>query len=64
MAMGGSNWYHWTAVRMGPAVAPMYLPIALALMNPAPGYMGVDQVMYEADFTRLGPFAAVWFVNW
>jgi hypothetical protein len=33
-------------------------------MNPAPGYMGVDQVLYLEDFERLGPFSAAWFTAW
>jgi hypothetical protein len=36
----------------------------LALMNPAPGYMGVEQVLNDADFARLGAFSAVWFTGW
>jgi hypothetical protein len=33
-------------------------------MNPAPGYMGVDQVLYVDQFDLLGPFSAVWFEAW
>lgn len=64
MLIGGRAWCHWVAVRMGPTLAPDRLPYELALMNPAPGYGGVYQVLEEADFNRLGPFSAVWFTGW
>lgn len=64
MVMGGAAWYHWTAVRMGPSPAPHALPMALWLMNPAPGWMGIDQYMVKKDFDLLGKFSAVWFTSW
>lgn len=64
MCAGGRAWCHWVAVRMGgPAFGRPDIRL-LALMNPAPGYQGVEQVLDEADFNRLGPFSAVWFVSW
>jgi hypothetical protein len=36
----------------------------LVLMNPAPGYMMVEQMLTYDDFVRLGPFSAVWFTSW
>jgi len=64
MVIGGRNWAHWVAVRMGgPAFGRSDLRI-LALMNPSAGYMGVDQVMNQPDFEELGPFSAVWFTSW
>lgn len=64
MLIGGRAWCHWVAVRMGPALAPERLPNTLALMNPAPGYMGVGQLLDEPTFLSLGPFSAVWFTSW
>ena len=64
MVIGGRAWCHWVAVRMGPAAAGMWRSIPLILMNPAPGWMGVTQYLYETDFNRLGSFSAVWFVSW
>jgi hypothetical protein len=64
MVIGGRAWCHWVGVRMGAIAAdlPSYLP--LALMNPAPGYMDVEQTLSDIDFERLGPFSAVWFESW
>jgi len=64
MVIGGRAWCHWVAVRMGPAPAPDRIPDMLALMNPAPGYQDVYQVLDPDDFDVLGPFSAVWFNNW
>jgi len=64
MAAGGRGWYHWTAVRMGGICAGIGDVGAIALMNPADGYMNVSQVLYRADFDRLGPFSAVWLTGW
>lgn len=64
MVIGGRAWCHWVAVRIGSLIAGAQNVEALALMNPASGYMGVDQVLYRADFDRLGPFSAVWFASW
>jgi hypothetical protein len=36
----------------------------LILMNPAPGYMEVNQVITQVQFEELGPFSAVWFNSW
>jgi len=64
MVIGGRNWCHWVAVRMGgPAFGRSDLRY-LALMNPSGGYMGVDQVLSQPDFEELGPFSAVWFTSW
>lgn len=65
MLIGGRNWGHWSAVRMGPDAAhrdPEY-PY-LWLMNPAPGWMGVDQYLGQDHFEYLGGFSAVWFESW
>ena len=63
MVIGGRAWYHWVGVRMGGAAAGAPFE-ALALMNPAPGYMDVDQVLNRDAFDELGPFSAVWFTSW
>lgn len=60
MLIGGRQWCHWVAVRMGTRAAGIVQLDALALMNPAPGYMGIDQVLEETDYQLLGPFSAVW----
>lgn len=65
MLIGGRNWCHWVAVRMGPAAlgkSPEY-PY-LWLMNPSPGWMGVDQYLGQDHFDYLGAFSAVWFEAW
>jgi hypothetical protein len=64
MVIGGRQWCHWVAVRMGSTAAGRPDLRLLALMNPAPGYMGVDQVLDENTFAGLGPFSAVWFTHW
>lgn len=64
MVIGGRAWCHWVAVRMGSDAIRREDLEQLALMNPAPGYMGVDQVLDPVDFSRLGTFSAVWFVAW
>jgi len=64
MVIGGRALCHWVAVRIGSAVTARQSLNALALMNPAPGYMGVDQVLDEPWFNDLGPFSAVWFTAW
>ena len=64
MVLGGRAWCHWVAVRMYGQYAGYPGPDALALMNPAPGWMGVAQVLEPGDFTRLGTFSAVWFNSW
>jgi hypothetical protein len=64
MVIGGRSWGHWVAVRMGTVAAGRPDLQLLALMNPAPGYLGVDQVLEPDDFERLGPFSAVWFTSW
>jgi hypothetical protein len=64
MVIGGRAWGHWVAVRMGSSAVGLAGVDALALMNPAPGYDGVDQILYPADFSRLGAFSAVWFTSW
>jgi hypothetical protein len=62
--VGGRAWCHWVAVRLGSDLVARPDLAALALMNPAPGYMSVDQVLYLEDFERLGTFSAVWFTAW
>jgi hypothetical protein len=64
MVIGGRAWCHWVAVRMGSTAIARPDLNALALMNPAGGYMGIEQLLGESDFTRLGPFSAVWFEAW
>lgn len=61
MVIGGRGWCHWSGVRMGSTAAGIQTPNMLALANPAPGYMGVEQLLYWTDFGELGPFSAVWF---
>lgn len=61
MLMGGRSWCHWTGVRMGSDAFGAGSADMILLANPAPGYMGVDQVLYRTDFNQLGPFSAVWF---
>ena len=64
MVIGGRAWCHWVAVRIGSDLVDGAPDNILALMNPAPGYMGIDQLLTDADFALLGPFSAVWFVSW
>jgi hypothetical protein len=64
MLIGGRAWNHWVAVRMGGPAAGRSSTAGVLLMNPSPGYMGVDQALYELDFARLGAFSAVWFNSW
>lgn len=64
MLMGGRAWNHWTAVRMGTIAIQRPDLDMLALMNPANGYMGVNQTIEPNQFDDLGPFSAVWFVSW
>src|SRR5215469_7693792 len=48
MVIGGRAWCHWTAVRMGSlAISRPDLDV-LALMNPADGYMNVNQTLIPA----------------
>jgi hypothetical protein len=64
MLMGGRTWCHWTGVRMSPVLLSRPDVDALALANPAPGWMGVDQIFYASDFDSLGAFSAVWLTAW
>lgn len=64
MLFGGRAWCHWSGVRMGTDCAHISGVSALALANPSPGYMGIEQVMDPLDFEQLGPFSAVWFIAW
>ena len=64
MVIGGRAWGHWVAVRIKRQVAESYGIYELALMNPAPGYMGVDQILSDSQFAQLGAFSAVWFTSW
>jgi hypothetical protein len=61
MLIGGRVWGHWVGVRISDNPWATDLALFLALANPAPGYMGVAQVLSMADFDRLGAFSAVWF---
>lgn len=64
MVIGGRTWCHWVAVRMGSTYAGYPDVELLALMNPAPGYMDVEQLLDMNQFAYLGPFSAVWFTSW
>jgi len=64
MLIGGRGWYHWTGVRLWSGLVAPDLSDGIALANPAPGWMGIDQVMLEGDFHALGGFSAVWFTSW
>lgn len=64
LLIGGRAWCHWVAVRMGSDAIGRPQLKALALMNPAPGWYGIDQVLREFDWQDLGPFSAVWFISW
>lgn len=64
MVVGGRNWCHWVGVRLSGASAGRADIRALALMNSAPGWMGVDQVLWEDAYAQLGTFSAVWFTAW
>jgi hypothetical protein len=64
MVIGGRAWCHWVAVRMGSDAIGRPDIAELALMNPAPGYMGVAQLLDQVEFDSLGPFSAVWFESW
>jgi hypothetical protein len=64
MLMGGREWCHWVGVRMA---SPLFLvkdEQSLALANPAPGWMGINQVLTRYEFDQLGAFSAVWFTSW
>lgn len=60
MVIGGRAWGHWVAVRTGVPFDQGGDVWTLALMNPAPGYAGVDQFLLFEQFQELGPFSAVW----
>jgi hypothetical protein len=64
LVVGGRTWCHWVAVRLGSDLIGRPDLAALLLMNPAPGYQEVDQVLYDVDWERLGTFSAVWFTGW
>lgn len=53
LMIGGVGWDHWTGVRGCDGSA-------LALANPSPGWMGVQDSLNAGQFARLGPFYAVW----
>lgn len=52
LLIGGATWYHWVGVRG-------FDGMDLVLANSAPGWMGVEQVLSEAQWNKLGPFAVV-----
>lgn len=64
MLIGGRAWYHWSGVRLSNWMYQYRTLDAAALANPAPGWMGVEQILYQTDFEALGPFSAVWFTAW
>lgn len=64
MVIGGRAWCHWVGVRVTNARLYGPPPELLALANPAPGWMGVGQVMTQEQFAQLGSFSAVWFTGW
>lgn len=64
MAIGGRYWGHWVAVRMGSDAAGLTGSRTLALMNPSPGYKGIEQTLSSTQFDQLGPFSAIWFTAW
>lgn len=64
MVIGGRTWCHWVAVRMGTTAIGRPDLARLALMNPAPGYEDVQQLLDPGQFEDLGPFSAVWFTSW
>lgn len=64
MVIGGRTWCHWVAVRMGSSCAAVSDRYPLLLMNPADGYMGVGQTLSPEQFASLGPFSAVWLLDW
>lgn len=64
MLIGGRNWCHWTGVRMSTLTYGITTIEALALANPAPGWMGVGQVLDPYMFNELGAFSAVWLTAW
>lgn len=64
MLMGGREWCHWVGVRIGSPLFPSANAQMLALANPAPGWMGINQLLTRYDFGQLGGFSAVWFTSW
>jgi hypothetical protein len=64
MVIGGRQWCHWVAVRMGSAAAGLPAQPIMLLMNPSPGYRDVWQTLSAFDWDELGPFSAVWFTSW
>lgn len=64
MCIGGRAWYHWVGVRMGGPAALGGDIGAIAIANPAPGWMGVEQSLTLPAFESLGTFSAVWFNSW
>jgi hypothetical protein len=64
LVMGGRSWCHWTGVRISAATFGRPDVEAIALANPAPGWMGVGQTMSRVQFEPLGSFSAVWFTSW
>lgn len=64
MLMGGRAWNHWTGVRIANNWLFQSESEQVALANPAPGWMGVGQLIDSSQFAELGPFSAVWFTSW
>jgi hypothetical protein len=64
MSIGGRAWNHWVAVRMGGVAAQVPNVGSILLMNPSPGWQGIEQSLNELEFDLLGAFSAVWFEAW
>jgi hypothetical protein len=52
LLIGGQAWYHWVGVRGVDGND-------LAIANPAPGWMGVYDLLSQTNWNELGPFAVV-----
>lgn len=64
MVIGGRNWCHWVAVRMGGSAYRGQDIGHVLIMNPSPGYRNVWQSLQPFDIEQLGPFSAVWLSSW
>jgi hypothetical protein len=61
MVIGGRQWCHWSAVRMGGTCFDGTARNVVLLANPAPGWYDIGQWIWRSDFDVLGGFSAVWF---
>lgn len=64
MVIGGRAWCHWSGVRMGGPAFGYPNASGLLLANPAPGHMGVYQLLTQEGYDWLGSWSAVWFTSW